>query len=209
MSVNDAYVNEASHEFASRGMRVEGTAHIDPGTVLHRFVLRADVADCIYVANPWWFQASAVRKILEAARQGHFGDSTASGQATKGAGLSKTWKNNADTMEEDKIDKTKESGSHYLLTVKTFASLTLFWGAPRAVGKADAKDKRAQGLQSGDDVAEIEVVPNPRCVQFFIPGMHEIASKAVSVVSKTKLKHSTELAGGDVELFLRKVSGRG
>ena len=159
-AVNEAYVNEESREFASKDMRVEGASSFQPGTVLHRFVLRADVADRSYIASPWWFQTSAVRKILESARSRHRGDSTADGQASKGAGLSKTW-------DDKKAPAARQSGSQYLLTVKTFATLTFFWGAPRAVGLAQAGDKLATGLQSGSDIADIEVVPDPRCVQFF------------------------------------------
>ena len=199
-AINEAFaMDDKTLRHACGGLRIEGTTVLQPLTILHRFVARADVSNEVYVASPWWFQASAVRKVLEAARSGHRDDFTAQGQASKGAGLSEKWKQE----EPCKV----QSGSHYLLTVKTIAPLVTFWGAPRAVGAVVGRPKEASGLKFEDDVAEVEVVPDPRCVQFYIPGMRDIAFKAVAVVSKTKMKHSTDLAGGDIEVFLRKAAG--
>lgn len=192
-ALNSCYVNQGVWEKAEGGMRVEGVNDFSPGTVLFRFVQRADVADETYISSPWWFQASAVRRILQAARAGHRSESQASGQASRMAALSSTWAG---------------SGAHYLLAARVIAPITFLWGAPRAVGKVQADQKVASGLNSESAVAEIEIVPDPRCVQLFVPGMWDksLARKAVSVISRTKMKHSEALADGEIEVFLRSVA---
>ncbi len=192
-ALNSCYVNETARQVAEGGMRVEGANDFSPGTVLFRFVQRADVADEVYISSPWWFQASSVRRILQAAREGHRGESQASGQASRMAALSSTW---------------ARSGAHYLLAARVIAPVTFLWGAPRAVGMRNSGDERASGLDSGSVVAEIEIVPDPRCVQLFLPGMQDasLARKAVSVISRTKMKHSEALAEGEIEVFLRSVT---
>ena len=188
-AVNGAYVNESAHQDAETGMRVEGLDYMNPGTMLFKFVQRADVKGEDYAASPWWFQVSAVRKVLQAARAGHRGSDSASDQATRMAALSSTW---------------ERSGANYLLAAKVAAPLAFFWGSPRSVGKTTPGQKKATGLQGGSSVEELEVVPDPRCVQFYVPGMSDkaMARKAVRVASRTKLKHSVDLANGDIEVFL-------
>jgi hypothetical protein len=76
------------------------------------------------------------------------------------------------------------------------------------VGKVQADQKAASGLKSESAVVEIEIVPDPRCVQLFVPGMRDksLARKAVSVISCTKMEDSEALAGGEIEVFLRSVA---
>lgn len=192
-ALNSCYLDKAAWDEARSGMRVEGEGGFSPGTVLFRFVLRPDVANQEYISSPWWFQASAVRLILQAARAGHRGESLASGQASRMAALSSTWVG---------------SGAHYLLAARVIAPITFLWGAPRAVGKVQADQKAASGLKSESAVVEIEIVPDPRCVQLFVPGMRDksLARKAFSVISCTKMEDSEALAGGEIEVFLRSVA---
>jgi hypothetical protein len=192
-AINGAYVNEAAHEDAQNGMRVEGVDCVNPGTMLFRFVQRADVKDEDYVASPWWFQLSTVRKVLEAARAGHRDSERVSDQATRMAALSSTW---------------DRSGANYLLAAKVSAPLAFFWGPPCSVGKTSGNQKKASGLKSGSSIAELEVVPDPRCVQFYVPGMSDkaLARKALRVASRTKFKHSIDLANGDIDVFLARLT---
>lgn len=193
-ALNHAFVNKQARAAAARGMRIEGIDHLHAGSLLYRFVQRADVHDDRYVSSPWWFQQAAVRKVLEAARMGHRGDDSVAGQASRMAALSSTW---------------PDSGANYLLVAKVAAPLVFFWGAPRPVGEATAAQQQASGLASGDDIHRLEIVPDPRCTQFFVPGMWDpdLSRKALRVVSRTKFSHSSDLAGGEVEAFLRQVGG--
>lgn len=191
-TINSTYINKASRTSASKGMRVEGEMSIWPGAVLFRFLQRADVRDADCVGSPWWFQASVIRKVLNAARDGAGAENRPALHATRKAGLSKSW---------------ARSGANYLLCAKVTAPISLYWGPPRPIGTS-AGSQTVSGLCGGGDVDEIEVVPDPQCVQFFIPGMWEpkVASRAVKVLSRTKFKHSVELEQGEVEAFLRRVS---
>ncbi|TXH95314.1 MAG: hypothetical protein E6Q73_15000 [Pseudorhodobacter sp.] len=191
-TLNSCYVNETTREVAESGMRVEGVSDFLPGTALFRFVQRADVADAIYISSPWWFQASSVRRILEAARAGHRGESLASVQASRMAALSSTW---------------ARAGAHYLLAARVIAPVTFLWGAPRAVGRVSPGQTAASGLHSDVMIEEVEIVPDPRCVQLFLPGMENpaLSRKVVSVISRTKMRHSEALAEGEIEVFLRSV----
>lgn len=191
-AINQAHVNETAHEHAQKGMRVEGIDYLQPGSTLYRLIQRADFADLKCIASPWWFQASAVRKILQAAREAHRGNSKVADQATKMAALSSSW---------------PDSGANYLLVATVAAPLAFFWGTPRPVGKSCPQQDSASGLQSHDDVDDIEVVPDARCIQFYVPGVWDeaLARKAFRVRSRTKFKHSTDLADGNVEVFLAKL----
>ena len=163
-----------------------------PGAVLFRFLKRSDVRDADCIGSPWWFQGSVIRKVLSAARDGAGGANSPAMHATKKAALSQSW---------------ADSGANYLLCVKVTAPISVLWGPPRSIGKA-AGSRRVSGLLDGANVDEVEVVPDPQCVQFYIPGMWEpkVASRAVKVLSRTKFKHSVELEQGEVEAFLRRVS---
>ena len=193
-ALNHAFVNHDARTAAERGMRVEGIDQLAAGALLYRFVQRADVRDDTCSASPWWFQQSAVRRILEAARMGHRGEDSVAGQAARMAALSATW---------------PRSGANYLLAAKARAPLAFFWGAPRPVGKRSAAQTEATGLASGDDIHSLEHIPDPRCTQFFIPGLWDpaLSGKAIRVVSRTKFSHSADLADGDIDTFLRQTGG--
>jgi hypothetical protein len=173
-------------------MRIEGEDCLRPGSMLFRFVQRADVSDREYVSSPWWFQISAVRKILQAARSGHRGSDKADEQVSRMAALSQTW---------------DRSGANYLLAAKVTAPIIFYWGAPKPVGKRRAEQGLASGLSNGESVTQIEIVPDPRCVQFYVPGMKkkELARKAFRVSSRTKFTHSVDLAKGEIEVFLKRI----
>ena len=147
-----AYVNEASATSASTGMRIEGVMNFWPGAVLFRFLKRSDVRDADCIGSPWWFQGSVIRKVLSAARDGAGGANSPAMHATKKAALSQSW---------------ADSGANYLLCVKVTAPISVLWGPPRSIGKA-AGSRRVSGLLDGANVDEVEVVPDPQCVQFYI-----------------------------------------
>jgi hypothetical protein len=190
-SINSPFVNEVNAQRASKGMRIQGIHELMPGGTLYRFVQRADLPTEKLLSSPWWFQSQAVRQILTAARSGHRGEDSVSGQASRMAGLSKTW---------------QSSGAHYLLAAKVIGPLSVLWGTPLPIGTAPGSN-RVSGLD-GDQATDIEVVPDPRCVQFYAPGMWDrsVYWKTLVVVSCTKFRHSQELADGEVEAFLARVS---
>jgi hypothetical protein len=191
-AINSTFVTDPFAQKASKGMRVQGVYELAPGARLYRFVQRGDLRREELLSSPWWFQGDAVRQVLLAARDGHRGDSTVPGQAAKMAGLSSSWEG---------------SGANYLLAARVIGPLSVFWGNPRSIGIAAPGDTPT-GL-TGGQATEIEMVPDPRCVQFYAPGMWEEAvfRKTAAVVSYTKFAHSEDLARGDVEVFLSKVSG--
>lgn len=191
-TINSAFVDEASAARASRGLRIEGVTEFWPGAILYRFFQRSDTRDADCIKSPWWFQGSSIRRILSAARDGAGGSSSVATQAARKAGLSEAW---------------ADSGANYLLCARVAAPISVLWGPPRPIGKLVGSDV-VSGLADGADVDEVEVVPDPLCVQFYVPGMWqpEIAAKAVRIRSRTKFKHALELEQGEIEAFLRRVS---
>lgn len=191
-SLNSTFVTDANAQRAAKGMRIQGMHELMPGGTLYRFVQRADLPAEKLLSSPWWFQAQAVRQVLTAAREGHRGDDTVSGQAARMAGLSKSWAG---------------SGAHYLLAARVIGPLSVLWGTPLPIGTSPGSSG-VSGL-AGDQATGIEIVPDPRCVQFYAPGMWDksVYWKTVTVLSCTKFKHSEELADGEIEAFLSRVSG--
>jgi hypothetical protein len=201
LAANGAELTQTAADDASSGLRVEGTNTLEPGSYLFKLVERADVPDEKCMLSPWWFQESVVRKLLINARDsreypGITLNNAACRQAREDAALSTTWLG---------------SGSNYLLVGKVIAPVSFIWGAPRAVGLASSNESRATGLSAGSNVESIERIPNPLCVQFYLPGMRDpkMALKCISPQGKFKFSHSEELAAGDVEGFLRKIKGGG
>jgi hypothetical protein len=192
-TINSTYINETSRARAERGLRIEGIAEAQAHSLLFRFFLRADFKDATLLSSPWWFQAAVVRRILDAARRSSAGGRAVAEQAKNKAGLSKSW---------------LDSGAHYLLTAEVVSPISLFWGSPRPVGRT-GQDPLASGLADHADVGEVEVVPDSKCVQFYVPGTWDerMRPRMLRVVSRAKFKHSAELEAGDIEGFLQRVSG--
>lgn len=190
--MNLTHVNEATRARAERGLRVEGITEVHPGSVLFRFFQRADIRDAALLSSPWWFQMSVVRRILDAARSSPAGGPAVAEQAQRKAGLSETW---------------RDSGAHYLLTARVLVPISLFWGSPRPIGRISS-EQQVSGLANHADAHEIEVVADSKCVQFYVPGVWDdrLRPQMLRVLSRDKFKHSVELAAGDIEGFLRRVS---
>ncbi|WP_322060448.1 hypothetical protein [Paraburkholderia sp. J63] len=200
-TANGADLTQAAADDASRGLRIEGTHTLESGSYLFRLVERADTPDAGCISSPWWFQESTIRKILLKARDhceyaGIALNNAACKQAREAAALSATWAG---------------SGANYLLVGKIIAPVAFIWGAPKPVGLERENAPAATGLNTGATIESIECVPNPLCVQFYLPGMRDtrMASKCISPQGRFKFSHSPELAEGDIEGFLRKVKGAG
>jgi hypothetical protein len=198
-AVNASELTPAAKQDASRGLRDEGTLVLWPGSFLFKLVERADKSDSDLMLSPWWFQEAAIRKILVDARDqrnnsGITLNNAACMQARENAGLSRMWNG---------------SGANYLLVGKVIGPVEVIWGAPKPVGVLTGGDDSTSGLETGSNIESIEIIPNPLCVQFYLPGMrnHLIARKCISPKGKFKFAHSAELASGDIEGFLRTVKG--
>jgi len=193
-SINLNHMKQDATQRAAQGMRIQGSTQISVGAVLFRFVADAVTSDQVCVKSPWWFQSSAVRQILIAARQGHRGDYSSASQARKRAALSDTWIG---------------SGANYLLSAKLLEPLQVLWGVGRPIGTKSGHQGTV-GLDGAGEVTEIETVADSQCVQFFIPGMWlpDIALKAVQVIARSNLAENPELEQGEIELFLAHASGR-
>jgi hypothetical protein len=200
-ATNAGEFTQKAKDDAGRGLREEGTTIIWPGSFLFKFVERADIPDKISMLSPWWFQESAVRRVLLKARDhrsnaGITLNSAACVQAREDAGLSKTWDG---------------AGANYILVGKVISPVKVIWGTPQPVGVQNAAHGGTSGLQDGSDVESIEIIPNPQCVQFYVAGMRDplMARKCIAPKGKFKFSHSEELASGMVEEFLTKIKGGG
>lgn len=195
---SSAFTNVAKAD-AERGLREEGTTILWAGSFLFKFVQRADIPDEVSLLSPWWFQESAIRRILIKARdhrsnEGITLNNATCLQASEDAGLSKNWKN---------------CGANYILVGKVIGPVKVIWGAPKPVGVEMTKSGFTSGLEFRSDVESIEIIPNPQCVQFYVPGMRNpnVARKCITPKGKFKFTHSEELASGKIEEFLNRIKG--
>jgi hypothetical protein len=157
---NNAFVNQQEADAAETGLRITGVTTLEFGFVLFRFVGRADRTPISCASSPWWFQASAVRNILNDARQTQ---ATISHSAQMNAAVAAAWKNSC----------------QYILVAKVYYPLKCFYGPPRPVGKTSHKaaisglpDKAH--LQRNAFEAEGILIPDYSVGQFYIPGFNTL-----------------------------------
>lgn len=188
--VNNAFINQEAWKSAGEGMRVEGLTLVNPDFRLFKFIQNSTSRDADLIKSPWWFQAPEVRNILNDARYHSSGISTPSEQAKQSAGISSTW---------------LSAGTNYILAARTFAPIRVLWGTPKPIGSVTPGSK-VSGLESGQEISDIEIIPDPECVQFFIPGSWKIANRFLSIQSRTKLDNNEFLLAGDIEGFINQIS---
>jgi hypothetical protein len=200
IAVNSVAVTQEAADHASIGLRVEGMSTLLPDSIIFKLLLSSLETDWKCMLSPWWFQESSIRKMLIAARDhreyAHVSlNNAACMQAREDAALSKTW---------------GKSGSNYILVGKVIAPVRFLWGAPKSVGSEKATSTIAQGLHNGSNIADLERIPNPLCVQFYIPGMSDpkIAVQCIAPQGRFKFAHSEELATGNIDAFLTRIKSR-
>ena len=207
---NHAFFNQQEAEAAETGLRITGTITLEYGFTLFRFVSRADRRPVSCASSPWWFQSTAVRNVMNDARDSR---RSIASEAKENAAVADAWQNSC----------------QYLLIAKVYYPLKCFYGPPRVVGKTSLKVPLS-GLPDKADIRKHAYeavglqIPDYSVGQFYIPGFNthiqytnedtDIATKRVAKLVHTTLKIRPQIklgaipgiAEGGVEGMIRQLS---